>query len=34
MVVYAMLNAGFSPDEIGNIGGANYLRTFGDPVKK
>lgn len=33
VVVNAMLKTGFSPDEIGKIGGANYLRIFGEAVK-
>ena len=34
VVVDAMLKAGFPPDEIGKIGGGNYLRIFGESVKK
>jgi membrane dipeptidase len=33
-VVDAMLKAGFSPDEIGKIGGENFLRVFGAAVRK
>ena len=33
VVVNAMLKTGFSPGEIGKIGGANYLRIFGEAVK-
>jgi membrane dipeptidase len=33
-VVDAMLKTGFTPDEIGRIGGGNYLRIFGEAVKK
>jgi hypothetical protein len=33
LVVDAMLKTGFSPDEIGKIGGANYLRIFDEAVK-
>ena len=29
-----MLKTGFTPDEIGKIGGANYLRIFGEAVKR
>jgi membrane dipeptidase len=32
-VVDAMLAAGFTRDEIGKIGGGNYLRIFGEAVK-
>lgn len=32
--VDAMLKAGFNPDEIGKIGGGNFLRVFGEAVKK
>jgi membrane dipeptidase len=32
VVVDAMLKAGFTPDEIGNIGGGNFLRVFGEAV--
>jgi hypothetical protein len=28
-----MLKTGFTPDDIAKIGGANYLRVFGDAVK-
>ncbi len=31
-VVDAMLKTGFSPDEIGKIGGGNFLRVFGSAV--
>ena len=34
VVVDAMLKTGFTPDEIGKIGGGNFLRVFGDAVKK
>ena len=34
VVVDAMLKTGFAPDEIGKIGGGNYLRLFGEAVKK
>jgi membrane dipeptidase len=34
VVVDAMLKTGFSPDEIGKIGGGNFLRIFGEAVKK
>jgi membrane dipeptidase len=34
VVVDAMVKTGFSPDEIGRIGGANYLRIFGEAVKR
>jgi membrane dipeptidase len=34
VVVDAMLKAGFTPDEIGKIGGGNYLRIFGEAVEK
>jgi microsomal dipeptidase-like Zn-dependent dipeptidase len=34
VVVDAMLKTGFTPDEISKIGGANYLRIFGEAVKK
>ncbi|HUV68074.1 MAG TPA: membrane dipeptidase [Terracidiphilus sp.] len=33
-VVDAMLKTGFTADEIGKIGGGNYLRVFGAAVKK
>jgi hypothetical protein len=29
-----MLKTGFTPDEIGKIGGANFLRIFGEAVQK
>ncbi len=32
VVVDAMLKAGFTPDEIGKIGGGNFLRVFGEAV--
>jgi microsomal dipeptidase-like Zn-dependent dipeptidase len=28
-----MLKAGFTPEEIGKIGGGNFLRVFGEAVK-
>jgi membrane dipeptidase len=34
VVVDAMLKTGFTPDDIGKIGGGNYLRIFGEAVKK
>jgi membrane dipeptidase len=34
VVVDAMLRTGFTPDEIGKIGGGNFLRIFGEAVKK
>lgn len=34
VVVEAMLKTGFTPDEIGKIGGRNFLRVFGEAVKK
>jgi microsomal dipeptidase-like Zn-dependent dipeptidase len=34
VVVDAMLKTGFTPDEIGKIGGENFLRVFGEAVKK
>jgi membrane dipeptidase len=34
VVVDAMLKTGFTPDEIGKIGGVNFLRVFGEAVKK
>ena len=34
VVVDAMLKTGFTPDEIGKIGGGNFLRVFGEAVKK
>jgi len=33
VVVDAMLKTGFSPDEIGRIGGGNYLQVFGEAVQ-
>jgi len=33
-VVDAMLQTGFTPDEIGKIGGSNFLRVFGAAVKR
>jgi microsomal dipeptidase-like Zn-dependent dipeptidase len=33
-VVDAMLQTGFTPDEIGKIGGSNFLRVFGTAVSK
>jgi membrane dipeptidase len=33
VVVDSMLRTGFTPDEIGKIGGANFLRVFGEAVK-
>jgi membrane dipeptidase len=33
-VVDAMLRTGFTPDEIGKIGGSNFLRVFGAAVSK
>jgi membrane dipeptidase len=33
-VVDAMLQTGFTPDEIGKIGGSNFLRVFGAAVSK
>jgi microsomal dipeptidase-like Zn-dependent dipeptidase len=33
-VVDAMLKTGFTPDEIGKIGGGNFLRVFGQAVAK
>jgi microsomal dipeptidase-like Zn-dependent dipeptidase len=29
-----MLKTGFNPDEIAKIGGDNFLRVFGEAVKK
>jgi hypothetical protein len=29
-----MLKTGFTPDEIGKIGGKNFLRVCGEAVKK
>lgn len=34
VVVDAMLKTGFTPDEIGKIGGGNYLRIFGEAVHR
>ena len=34
VVVDAMLKTGFTPDEVGMIGGGNFLRVFGAVVKK
>ena len=34
VVVDAMLKTGFTPDEIGKIGGGNFLRVFGQAVEK
>jgi membrane dipeptidase len=34
VVVDAMLKTGFTPDEIGKIGGGNFLRVFGSAVAK
>jgi membrane dipeptidase len=34
VVVDAMLKTGFTADEIGKIGGGNFLRVFGEAVKK
>ena len=34
VVVNAMLKTSFSPDEIGKIGGANYLLIFGEAVEE
>jgi len=34
VVVDAMIKTGFTPDEIGRIGGGNFLRIFGEAVKK
>jgi membrane dipeptidase len=34
VVVDAMLKTGFTPDEIGKIGGGNFLRVFGEAVRK
>jgi hypothetical protein len=33
VVVDAMLKTGFKPDEIGKIGGGNFLRVFGEAVQ-
>jgi hypothetical protein len=33
-VAGAMSITGFTPDEIGRIGGGNFLRVFGEAVKK
>ena len=34
IVVDALLQTGFTPDEIGKIGGENFLRIFGETIKK
>ena len=34
VVVDALLKTGFTPDEIGKIGGGNFLRVFGEAVRK
>jgi membrane dipeptidase len=34
VVVDAMLKTGFTPDEIAKIGGGNFLRVFGEAVKR
>ena len=34
VVVDAMLRTGFTPDEIGEIGGGNFLRVLGEAVKR
>ena len=34
VVVDAILKTGFTPDEIGKIGGGNFLRVFGEAAKK
>jgi membrane dipeptidase len=34
VVVDAMLKTGFTQDEIGRVGGGNFLRVFGEAVKK
>jgi membrane dipeptidase len=34
VVVDAMLKTGFTPDEIGKLGGGNYLRIFGEAARK
>jgi len=34
VVVDAMLKTGFTPDEIGRISGGNFLRVFGEAVRK
>lgn len=34
VVVDAMLKTGFTPDEIGKIGGGNFLRIFGAAVRR
>jgi hypothetical protein len=34
VVVDAMLRPGFTSDEIGKIGGGNFLRVFADAIKK
>jgi membrane dipeptidase len=33
VVVDSMLKTGFTPDEIGRIGGGNFLRVFAEAVK-
>ena len=33
VVVDATLKTGFTPDEIGKIGGTNYLRIFSEAVQ-
>ncbi len=33
-VVDAMLKTGFTPEEIGKIGGENFLRVFGEAVRR
>jgi membrane dipeptidase len=33
-VVDAMLRTGYKPDEIAKIGGGNFLRVFGEAVRK
>jgi membrane dipeptidase len=34
VVVDAMLKTGFTPEEIGKIGGGNFLRVFGEAVRR
>jgi membrane dipeptidase len=34
VVVDALLKTGFTPDEVGKIGGGNFLRIFGEAVRK
>jgi len=34
VVADAMLRSGFTSDEIGKIGGGNFLRVFGDAIRK